>query len=67
MPSNGSGPHRDVAHPGGAPRSETAASGEATSRSPFPPPPEGWYHPYIPEDDTDPWGEWEVPRRGDAW
>ncbi|GLZ13706.1 hypothetical protein Acsp04_39410 [Actinomadura sp. NBRC 104425] len=67
MPPTGGGPHRDDLPPGGAPRSETAASGEATSRSPFPPPPEGWYHPYIPEDDTDPWGEWEAPRRGDAW
>ncbi|MEU6034502.1 DHA2 family efflux MFS transporter permease subunit [Actinomadura sp. NPDC047616] len=48
-------------------RSDVVATGEVGRRSPFPPPPEGWYHPYVPEDDTDPWGEWEVPRRGDAW
>ncbi|GAA4104206.1 hypothetical protein GCM10022214_83150 [Actinomadura miaoliensis] len=69
VPFDSAEPPSDVPQPRDAvpSRSDVVASGEVVRRSPFPPPPEGWYHPYVPEDDTDPWGEWEVPRRGDAW
>ncbi|GLW64463.1 MFS transporter [Actinomadura rubrobrunea] len=58
---------RKSAHPHSSTDVQSPRGDEAPRRFPFPPPPPGWYLPYVPEDDTDPWGEWDGPRRGDAW